>query len=1208
MKSKKYFRRKRPQNACQTDMKIIVKSLSLFLLLAMLLTAFAPCISAQTNIVTVAPTLNTATIDRVYSSESSDKKLSNDAKLEALMPIYESLRNEIQKASSSSSYYFGTPSSSIGSPKSSWTANTPDITESHPRLLLTKDTIPTIRKALEEDNPTNKRFFELLDADPATTINNGKLKTVAEVGDNFDGRNGKHNYDKSYLEFIQIKALGYLVDGHELYGYQAIHCMKQFLRTLDIQYITSNMEREYGNTMFTAALVYDWCYALLTPEDKNQLMAAIEHRTASGMCGDPSYTTTTHYKWKMSVGFPPYAEKDVGAVSGHGSERQVLRDFLSVAIAFYGDNNSWWNYIGKLVYSEYVPVRNYYFQSGISQQGTGVYVSGRHISDMYSAWLLLAATGSQPYENIDKTIRNFLGYECAPGKIYSDGDGTGSIQNNYEFRALSYMTAYLFADEPMLAQAKDMQPTKAFASDTIELTSAMYVALTGMSDIQPAANKYEGMKLIQYNGSPVGQYITHEAWNDANSASVFMKIKERSTANHEHADAGNFMIYYKGMLTADGGAYSGYAGDHTRYYHQATVSHNSLLVYNPNTSALADDPSNPNIARKSEWYSGGQIWPAEAGTLSELKSEKYLTGKVVGKGHAYYDSAQTQPKYAYLAGNITNAYPEDTVNFVGRRMLTVYTGNEDVPMVFFVYDRIQSDSSSYTKKFLLHISSSERPTINTADNTVATENGNGKLVLTCLSSGATVEGVGGRTYDSTGKYVGADSQNYLINGVQNVTTADDKKWGRVEITMEKATTSSLLNAIYVTDKGNTTYYKSVPITNISTGLFTNSADDLEGCVFNNSIAAVFAKRNITASDKYITGTVSFTTSGNSTMSYYVDGVEGGNWSVTVNGKSYGSVKASNGILTFDAASGDVVLTKESADTATKRSELIEALGNKISNSNGYYTEASYSAYSLAYDAILDSINSALDITALNKIDVASLKASAEAKLESAIPELKAELIAELGTKKAYDATLYTQDSYNAYSNAFDGIVTVINSAETVAEIKAINLPELKKSAEALLKSPSSGGNTEIATPENSVETDVLVNYGGPSDSGSVVYSIDVVWTDLTFEYSAGSSQWNPQNHDYSNTLDGASWTDASGTITITNHSNIGIMGSISFNQASTPNGTASLTVEQPQFSLNSAENTTYGNAPKFATKITASGTPTKKGSVGTITIRLEKFN
>ena len=84
-------------------------------------------------------------------------------------------------------------------------------------------------------------------------------------------------------------------------------------------------------------------------------------------------------------------------------------------------------------------------------------------------------------------------------------------------------------------------------------------------------------------------------------------------------------------------------------------------------------------------------------TISELKTDKYLTGNVVSKRHGYNDVEKTDPKYAYIGGDITNAYPEDTVDFVGRRMLSVYTGNEDVPMVFFVYDRITSDKSSYKK-------------------------------------------------------------------------------------------------------------------------------------------------------------------------------------------------------------------------------------------------------------------------------------------------------------------------------------------------------------------------------------------------------------------------------------------------------------------------------------------------------------------------------
>ena len=856
--------------------------------------------SLQNDFDSTEDTKSTEKEDEMTEEEklaAQKKKEENDKLLAAFKPTYETLRNNIKNKKSG--YDFGTEDKSIGTPNSGWTAQLPKITEAHPRLLLTAKTVPTIRKALKEDNPTNKRYYQFIDAD-ISTINKGVL---GEAKTDFDGRKGKHNYNKAYLEFIQIKALGYLVEGHDLYGYQAVYCMKEYLRTLDIQYISSNMEREYGNVMFTAALVYDWCYKILTAEDKAQLRAGIQNKTAKGTCGYPDYTTVKHYKWKMSVGYPPYSETNMGAVSGHGSERQVLRDYLSVAIAFYGDNDSWWNYVGKLVYSEYVPVRNHYFQSGISQQGIGVYVSGRHIADMYSAWMLKTATRSQPYPNISKTVRNFLGYECSPGKLFSDGDGTFSQQNNYEFRALSYMTAYIFADAPMLAQAKAMQPTKAFEADTIELTSAMYVALSGMSDIKPASNKYQGMELIQYNGSPVGQYVTHEAWNDANSANVFMKIKELSSANHEHADAGNFMIYYKGMLTADTGVYSGYGSDHTRYYHQATISHNSLLVDNGSQNKSSSD-------KKIKFYSGGQIWPAEisgkSGILNIWKNSKdHQTGKIIGNAHGYYDTAKTKPKYAYLGGDITGAYPSSTVDFVGRRMLVVYTGDEKVPMAFFVYDSITSDSTTYKKTFLLHTYT--EPTI--SGKTVSVVNGNGKLVLNCLSN-ATISKVGGRTLDSAGMLNDSASKNYYIHGYGQVPiNYDDDSWGRVEITSSGDKTTRFLNAMYVTDKSNTTSYSTSAISAVSKNSL--SGGDVEGCVFNKSVAAIFAKKNLSNSSSRLTGTVSFTTSGNSSMQYYVDGLASGTWQVKVGSTTVGSftVASGSGLLTFTAPAGNVVLTK-----------------------------------------------------------------------------------------------------------------------------------------------------------------------------------------------------------------------------------------------------------------------------------------------------------
>ncbi len=807
-------------------------------------------------------------------------KAERDAMLAELLPLYEAQSEEIEKGK-----LFGTATAVIG--KSNWPAAPTTPIDEHPRLFITADNLDQVRESLKAGSKTNVRFKQLLSSVSET---DGKL---GEPQKDFRDRKGLHNYDNRVLELIQVKALGYLIEGHELFGYQAIYYMKNFLLTLDIQYISSDQCREYGNVMMTAACVYDWCYDLLTEEDKAQFIAGVETRTASGNCGDPSYTSNATYKRKMEVGFPPSAQ---GALAGHGAEGQILRNYLAASIAFYGDNNSWWDYVAARIYGEYVPIRNYYYQSGISQQGTGLYIGARHTADLFSAWLIKSATGDMPYENLDKTIRNFLGYECAPDKLFTDGDGSYETKPYSVVQHMSYMSAYLFEDEEMLKWADDIMGLGGFTFETSALTSALYVALRGLSDIEPAKNRYEGMSLIQYNGHPVGQYIIREAWNSEESAAVFMRIKELSTGNHEHQDAGTFEIYYKGMLTSDGGCYNTYGKPQTKYFHQSTISHNGLIVFDSSKW----DYNSSDLSKK--WYSGGQIAPGNPSPLDNwLSTPENKTGTVTGRQHGYSDAKETQPLYAYIAGDITAAYPSDTVEYVGRRMLTVYTGDEEFPMAFFVYDDITSDKAQHEKRFLLQISSKTAPTIDTKEQTIITENGEGRLVLTCLSDDVSFREAGGR---NTGAYSAKLSMNYCINGYQILpesNTVDDKHWGRVEIYSSPKSASknaSFMNVIYVTDAGNEDMPKVDDL---------SKENGVTGGVFDRKIAAIFA-----TSRERATTELSCKTSGSGNLSYYVSGVAAGKWKVTVDDKSIGTFEATEegGLLTFTAPAGVIKITPE----------------------------------------------------------------------------------------------------------------------------------------------------------------------------------------------------------------------------------------------------------------------------------------------------------
>ena len=793
-------------------------------------------------------------------SDNADKRAEHEASLSDLLA-----KLEVQRAELLSSRFFGTSTKNIGT--SSWgTAPTTPYDE-HPRLFINTETLPEVKRALTRDDTTNARLFRLLNAEIA---NDCILPAASYQGTNTTvNEDNYHNFNEEYLEIIQAKALAYLLYDDSYYGYEAILYLKNYLKTLDIVKIASDQCRQYGYVMYTAAIVYDWCYPLLTELDKEQIIAGVENRICR-------YTNESGRA--MEVGFPPSRQR---SVTGHGAERQILRDYLSFSVAIYGDNNSWWDYVAARVYNDYVPMRNYYYQSGTIYQGTG-YAAARYSSDLFSAWIIKTATGDNPYNNLAEVTRSLIGHELAPGMLFNHGDKTGDYSAAKDMLHPITIAAYLEGDATLLSYAIDLRGTSSFSSSFLYLTSVTFAALRGLSDPIPTASIYDGIDLIQYNGSPLGQYILREEWGVYDAAAIFMRIKERATANHEHCDAGTFEIYYKGALSTDGGCYDNYDHAHTQYFHQATISHNGLIIYNPSLAST-----------QGGWYSGGQRKLSEADTMEDWLRPYYDAGRITGREHGYADDAETKPLYAYIAGDITASYDAKTVDYVGRRMLTVYTGDEAFPMVFFVYDDITSDSAEFEKRFLLQISSSAAPVINEDEQMVITDNSTGRLILTCLSDNVKINGVGGREADC------GSQRNYLINGKQleSKSGADDGHWGRIEIVCDKQDkNATFLNVITVTDAGGG---------NIPSSVATENNSGIEGAVFGGKIAALFATDRNRAQ-----GLISCVTSGKGSIDYYVSGVAEGEWVVNVDGKNIGIFESSaeGGILTFTAPAGRVVIS------------------------------------------------------------------------------------------------------------------------------------------------------------------------------------------------------------------------------------------------------------------------------------------------------------
>lgn len=537
-----------------------------------------------------------------------------------------------------------------------------------------------------------------------------------------------------------------------------------------------------------------------------------------------------------------------------------------------------------MIYNYYVPFRQYYFQSGTYPQGVNIYAPHRFDADLWSSWMLLCAVGEVPYGDYFNGItHSFFMSECPDGSMFSTGDGDRP-DNASEFWHHALITAAIYGDEVLRAQAARFTENFAgYDGFTLKFSFTQMLILSGSyfskTDSAGADSVHEGQEPVSYLGSPLGQITVRERWNDENAAAVFMRIGERTTANHEHEDAGTFQIYYKGLYTGDSGKYAGYASDHWYYYSSTTVAHNGLLISNP--QKIGNNPDNA----ASYFYSGSQRKMPEAIDLEGwLGNDGYRTGEVIGVEWNYKKDGSAD--FAYIGGDITAAYSPNEAAYVGRHMLTYYTGNPDVPMILLVYDKIRTLEEDYKKTFLLH--TTNEPTVDADNRTVVSTEGDGRLVLKSLLGGDSFEKIGGTDADG-------NRYDYAINGRQCETALDGdeiEKWGRVEISPAPAITSNLLNFMFVTDKDSSLMLEPTLV----------ETDNSRGALIDKNVflfCDTEGGRN--------TDTVKFRIDGNGLYRVIVTGLYAGTWNVTSDGVTVAHTLSSEdgGVIDFYTPAGDI---------------------------------------------------------------------------------------------------------------------------------------------------------------------------------------------------------------------------------------------------------------------------------------------------------------
>ena len=670
---------------------------------------------------------------------------------------------------------------------------------------------------------------------------------------------------------LEVSALRYLLDRDSGLGRRTIAEALQLMQQSRLV-AEPNFSRKIGRMMVTGAIVYDWCYPLLTRQQKEAFIAEFVRLAGSLECG-----------------YPP---KKTGLVIGHPSEWMILRDMLSAGIAIHGEDPEMYRHAAARFFGYHLPVRNWWYPGHAFNQGPG-YADARFVSDMYALWIFDRLGAGNVFDRSQQFVPYQWIYLRRPdGAFIRSGDG-----QNWPTRLGSLLAASYYGDGYVLAN---------YLKDPVgEVTNKLYAFLWPEpgSDPPPIPDTrlfeflwrdpdlkplpISDLPLSRYFGFPYGWMVARTGWG-ADSVIAEMRVNIYNLGGHQHFDAGSFEIYYKGPLAFHSGVYQGvtggYGSPHHNNYYMRTIAHNSLLVYDP------EEKFSTRSGRQTG-NDGDQRLPNNwelPATLDDVLHRGYKTGSVLG--HAFGSDPQ-KPEYTYLKGDITEAYSAK-VKQVTRSFVFLNLGAGAVPAALIVFDRVVSSNPAFTKYWLLQ--SVEAPMVkgNISTVSLSTNNWTGKLLNTTLlpeEDNLRIATVGGPE-----KEFWVFGKNY-----PNATVPPDPEAGgwRVEISPKQPAAADLfLNVMQVMER------------NSGKGLAVEKlfGADLLGVRLADRVV-LFNRAGIRA-----TGQVSFAVHGEARLHFLVTDLMEGTWQVWRDGQvACPAITASSeaGIAYFEGPAGSYSLRR-----------------------------------------------------------------------------------------------------------------------------------------------------------------------------------------------------------------------------------------------------------------------------------------------------------
>ena len=731
--------------------------------------------------------------------------------------------------------------------------------KTHPRLYLRSSDIPELTERLKhpEIQNTIARIKKL-----------GKDRTPEEEA-KAPAKDGFRYYAemRGVVSRVQLNALNYLTTGNKKEARIAITAMMDTLQNTNFGK-KGDLSRASGQMLMNGAIVYDWCYDQMKDSEKKAYIESFIRIAKT-----------------MESGYPP---KNNEPMAGHSSEWMVMRDMLSAAIAIYDEHPDMYNHIIKMLYKDYVPVRNFIYSGHNYHQGTS-YINVRFSNDLILQWILTRMGAGPVFDPSQQfVLYDFLYRRRPDGHVLPAGD-TNPIKRRPASYGLPAMLAYSYYKDGYLAH-EYQRNTK------IDNHCLIFDVLWRDLDVKPISP--ETLPLSRYFNSPFGWMIARTGWGE-NSAIAEMKINEQFVGNHQHMDGGAFQIYYKGPLAIDAGAYQGSSGGynspHNKNFFKRTIAHNSLLIFDPNEKFASWNYGGEDKTEFAD-NDGGQRMPGDrwntCRSFEDFLSPEYTTGRALAQG---METGTMEPDYSYLKGDLTQAY-SDKVKEVKRSFVFLNLKDEKVPAALIVYDKVVASNPDFKKYWLMH--SIEEPSIENNQFIIKrTKNGDSGMVHTDVllpkAEDAEIKKVGGK-----GKEFWVFGTNYANDALPNrPDEANERGAWRVEVSPIKPTAENyFLNVMQVAD---------------------NTCKELHEVKLLDAdriVGVSVADRIVTFSKDFtiLSGKVTFTLDVKQNVKIVMTDMEAGNWQIRKDGQIFipsKVVRSDDGILTFEGSSGHYELRR-----------------------------------------------------------------------------------------------------------------------------------------------------------------------------------------------------------------------------------------------------------------------------------------------------------